>query len=58
MARTFLAALLLTAFVDGADRENLFAGDRETLEAAYRSACDQARAVGMLASATGRIARN
>jgi hypothetical protein len=37
--------------VEGVNGENLIRGEGNTLEAAYLSACDQARAVGMLASA-------
>jgi hypothetical protein len=37
--------------VEGVNGENVIRGEGQSLEAAYRSACDQARAVGMLASA-------
>jgi hypothetical protein len=39
--------------VEGLNGENLIRGEGTTLEAAYLSACDQARTVGMFASAAG-----
>ena len=43
--------------VEGLNGENLIRGEGTKLEAAYLSACDQARAVGMLASAAGQLHR-
>jgi len=37
--------------VEGSNGENMIRGEGETLVAAYRSACDQARAAGMLGRA-------
>ena len=43
--------------VEGLNGENLIRGEGTTLGAAYLSACDQARAVGILASAAGQMHR-
>jgi hypothetical protein len=43
--------------VEGLNGENLIRGEGNTLEAAYLSACDQVRAVGMLASTVAQMHR-
>jgi hypothetical protein len=47
----------IVCVVEGLNGENPIRGEGETLGAAYLSACDQARSVGTLASAAGKMHR-
>jgi hypothetical protein len=50
---SFAGPKSIVCMVEGVNGENLIRGEGGTLEAAYRSACDQAQAVGMFGRLPG-----